>query len=129
MKYSEYTFFYRWRQTTLNDPLEAAKTAWPVPYVEAIFLPEFKIKGNITEKDFQVCSVCHTFHMPAIYCFVLIFLLIYWILIFYCGSFSSVMACGLCCSGLFCLGCGEFSNINIEFMILPHVSDQTWGLD
>lgn len=44
----------RWHQTTLSDPLEAAKTAWPVPYVEAIFLPEFKIKGDITGRDFQV---------------------------------------------------------------------------
>ncbi|XP_021929735.1 serine/threonine-protein kinase S6KL-like isoform X2 [Zootermopsis nevadensis] len=46
----------RWRQTTLSDPLEAAKTAWPVSYVEAVFLPEFKIKGDITERDFQVIS-------------------------------------------------------------------------
>ncbi|KAJ4439210.1 hypothetical protein ANN_07329 [Periplaneta americana] len=44
----------RWHQTTLSDPLVAAKTAWPVPYVEAIFLPEFKIKGETTEKDFMV---------------------------------------------------------------------------
>lgn len=46
----------RWHQATLNDPLEAAKTAWPVPYIEAIFLPEFKIKGSVTERDFQVVS-------------------------------------------------------------------------
>jgi hypothetical protein len=50
----QFEFVYRWHQTTLSDPLEAAKTAWPVPYVEAIFLPEFKIKGDVTGKDFQV---------------------------------------------------------------------------
>lgn len=54
MKNKHFEFVYRWRQTTLSDPLEAAKTAWPVSYVEAVFLPEFKIKGDITERDFQV---------------------------------------------------------------------------
>jgi hypothetical protein len=49
-------FVCRWHQTTLTDPLVASKTAWPVPYVEAVFLPEFKIKGDITERDFEVCT-------------------------------------------------------------------------
>lgn len=56
MQNKHFEYVYRWHQTTLSDPLEAAKTAWPVPYVEAIFLPEFKIKGDITERDFQVCT-------------------------------------------------------------------------
>ncbi|GLH08050.1 Serine/threonine-protein kinase S6KL [Gryllus bimaculatus] len=43
----------RWHERTLNDPLVAAKTAWPVPYIEAIFLPEFKIKGDVSEEDFE----------------------------------------------------------------------------
>jgi hypothetical protein len=53
----QFEFVYRWHQTTLSDPLEAAKTAWPVSYVEAIFLPEFKIKGDVTGRDFQVLLV------------------------------------------------------------------------
>jgi hypothetical protein len=56
VKNKHFECVYRWHQTTLSDPLEAAKTAWPVSYVEAVFLPEFKIKGDITERDFQVCT-------------------------------------------------------------------------
>ncbi|XP_049787214.1 serine/threonine-protein kinase S6KL [Schistocerca cancellata] len=44
----------RWNNSTLTDPLEASKTAWPVPYIEAAFLPEFKIKGDVTENSFEV---------------------------------------------------------------------------
>ncbi|XP_063983667.1 serine/threonine-protein kinase S6KL [Diachasmimorpha longicaudata] len=33
-----------WSEGTLNDPLNSAKTAWPVPRFEAIFLPEFKVR-------------------------------------------------------------------------------------
>ncbi|XP_039292875.1 serine/threonine-protein kinase S6KL-like [Nilaparvata lugens] len=39
---------HRWRQSTLDNPLEASKTAWPVSHVEALFLPEFKIKEKNT---------------------------------------------------------------------------------
>uniref|UniRef100_A0A915AXU0 Protein kinase domain-containing protein n=1 Tax=Parascaris univalens TaxID=6257 RepID=A0A915AXU0_PARUN len=32
------------------------KCAWPVPWLEAIFIPEFPIKSTITEKDFAVLN-------------------------------------------------------------------------
>ena len=51
------TFFFvhcRWQEKTLTDPLVAAKTAWPVPFIEALFLPDFKINADITEKSFEV---------------------------------------------------------------------------
>jgi len=32
-----------------------------VPYVEAIFLPEFKIKGDVTGRDFQVLLFLYLF--------------------------------------------------------------------
>jgi hypothetical protein len=34
-----------------------------VPYVEAIFLPEFKIKGDVTGKDFQVLLFLYLFFL------------------------------------------------------------------
>lgn len=45
-----------WRESTLSNPYHVAKATWPVPYIEALFLPEFKIKGPITETDFQILS-------------------------------------------------------------------------
>ncbi|XP_034240870.1 serine/threonine-protein kinase S6KL [Thrips palmi] len=44
----------RWKESTLSNPYHIAKATWPVPYIEAVFLPEFKIKGPITESSFQV---------------------------------------------------------------------------
>ncbi|XP_063226239.1 serine/threonine-protein kinase S6KL isoform X2 [Bacillus rossius redtenbacheri] len=44
----------RWHHSTLNNPLESSKTAWPVPHIEALFLPEFKISGDVNENDFKV---------------------------------------------------------------------------
>jgi len=41
----------------LNDRFEAAKTAWPVPLIEAAFLPEFKIGVHINERSFEVSNI------------------------------------------------------------------------
>lgn len=46
----------RWKESTLNNPYHIAKTTWPVPYIEAIFLPDFNIKGPVTELNFQVVN-------------------------------------------------------------------------
>ncbi|XP_068633589.1 serine/threonine-protein kinase S6KL isoform X2 [Battus philenor] len=45
----------RWNDSTLNNHLEASKTAWPVTHKESIFLPEFPITTHLN-KDFQVIS-------------------------------------------------------------------------
>ncbi|XP_065348069.1 serine/threonine-protein kinase S6KL [Cloeon dipterum] len=45
---------HRWRESTLNDRFEAAKTAWPVPLIEAAFLPEFKIGVSMNEQSFEL---------------------------------------------------------------------------
>jgi len=37
-----------------------------VPYVEAIFLPEFKIKGDVTGRDFQVLLFLYLFYLRKI---------------------------------------------------------------
>ncbi|XP_014254335.1 serine/threonine-protein kinase S6KL [Cimex lectularius] len=37
-----------WRESTLTDPFESIKTAWPVPFIESLFLPDFKI--NFTDE-------------------------------------------------------------------------------
>lgn len=44
----------RWNDSTLKNPLEASKTAWPVAHKESIFLPEFPIKTDLLQKDFQI---------------------------------------------------------------------------
>ncbi|XP_059488241.1 serine/threonine-protein kinase S6KL isoform X2 [Neocloeon triangulifer] len=47
---------HRWRESTLNDKFEAAKTAWPVPLIEAAFLPEFKIGTDVNEHSFELLN-------------------------------------------------------------------------
>ncbi|XP_050684701.1 serine/threonine-protein kinase S6KL isoform X2 [Leptidea sinapis] len=44
----------RWNDSTLNSPLEASKTAWPVAHQESIFLPEFQITTDLYKKDFEI---------------------------------------------------------------------------
>ncbi|VVC97551.1 unnamed protein product [Leptidea sinapis] len=44
----------RWHDSTLNSPLEASKTAWPVAHQESIFLPEFQITTDLYKKDFEI---------------------------------------------------------------------------
>ncbi|XP_074643280.1 serine/threonine-protein kinase S6KL-like isoform X2 [Tubulanus polymorphus] len=47
----------RVHQTTLADPYAATKTAWPVPLLEGLFLPEYRIKSDIDLEDFEVLDV------------------------------------------------------------------------
>ena len=49
-----FIFFYRWNDSTLSDPFLASKTAWPVPHIESLFLPEFKINSLIQSEQFKV---------------------------------------------------------------------------
>ncbi|XP_041979060.1 serine/threonine-protein kinase S6KL isoform X1 [Aricia agestis] len=44
----------RWNESTLNSPLEASKTAWPVANKESIFLPEFPITTDLQQKQFVI---------------------------------------------------------------------------
>lgn len=44
----------RWNDSTLKNPLEASKTAWPVAHKESIFQPEFPITTNLLQKDFLI---------------------------------------------------------------------------
>ncbi|XP_026327706.1 serine/threonine-protein kinase S6KL [Hyposmocoma kahamanoa] len=44
----------RWNDTTLRNPLEASKTAWPVTHQESLFLPEFPITSDLLQKDFEI---------------------------------------------------------------------------
>lgn len=44
----------RWNDSTLNNPLDASKTAWPVAHKESIFLPEFPITTDLLQKDFEI---------------------------------------------------------------------------
>jgi len=45
--------FYRWKDLTI-DRLKASKTIWPIPQIEQVFLPDFKIKSQINEYSFKV---------------------------------------------------------------------------
>lgn len=40
--------------TSMNDRLKASKTVWPIPQIEQVFLPDFKIKPQINENSFEV---------------------------------------------------------------------------
>ncbi|CAH2096047.1 unnamed protein product [Euphydryas editha] len=44
----------RWNDSTLKNPLEASKTAWPVAHKESIFLPEYLITTELVQKDFEI---------------------------------------------------------------------------
>uniref|UniRef100_A0A8D8W4Y1 Serine/threonine-protein kinase S6KL n=1 Tax=Cacopsylla melanoneura TaxID=428564 RepID=A0A8D8W4Y1_9HEMI len=44
----------QWQDSTLNNPYKAAQTAWPVPQIEALFLPEFSIQGLVTLEHFEM---------------------------------------------------------------------------
>lgn len=44
----------RWNKSTLDNPLEASKTAWPVANKESIFLPEFPITTELEQKNFEI---------------------------------------------------------------------------
>ncbi|XP_077286044.1 autophagy-related protein 101 isoform X1 [Arctopsyche grandis] len=46
----------RWNNSTLSSPLLASKTAWPVPYVESLFLPEFKINSDFQTKKYELLN-------------------------------------------------------------------------
>ncbi|XP_052741469.1 serine/threonine-protein kinase S6KL isoform X2 [Bicyclus anynana] len=46
----------RWNDSTLKNPLEASKTAWPVAHKESIFLPEFPITTDLIQKDFEIIA-------------------------------------------------------------------------
>lgn len=45
--------FCRWKDLTI-DRLKASKTIWPIPQIEQVFLPDFKIKSQINEYSFKV---------------------------------------------------------------------------
>lgn len=45
---------FRWNDSTLRNPLEASKTAWPVAHKESIFLPEFPITTDLNQQDFEI---------------------------------------------------------------------------
>lgn len=49
-----YFIYCRWNDSTLRNPLEASKTAWPVAHKESIFLPEFPITTDLLQKDFVI---------------------------------------------------------------------------
>ncbi|KAJ8680022.1 hypothetical protein QAD02_015809 [Eretmocerus hayati] len=46
-----------WSVNTLSDPLNLAKTAWPVPRFELIFLPEFPVRENPLKDDYTFIDI------------------------------------------------------------------------
>jgi len=40
--------------TIIIDRLKFSKTVWPIPQIEQVFLPDFKIKPQINEHSFEV---------------------------------------------------------------------------
>lgn len=38
------------------ERLNASKTVWPIPQINQIFLPDFKIKPQINEHSFEVTA-------------------------------------------------------------------------
>lgn len=50
----------QWNERTLSSPLISSKTAWPVPLMESLFLPEFKIRDDISEDSFVIIGSIST---------------------------------------------------------------------
>jgi hypothetical protein len=48
----------KYQTSSLRNPYRRSSTNFPVRGHEAMFLPEFSIKGKITEADFEVELVC-----------------------------------------------------------------------
>jgi hypothetical protein len=44
----------RWHHDGTVDRYAASKTAWPVPLVESLFLPDYEIKAEQELDDFEV---------------------------------------------------------------------------
>ncbi|XP_060837519.1 serine/threonine-protein kinase S6KL isoform X1 [Rhopalosiphum padi] len=42
----------KWQDSTI-DRLKASKTVWPIPQIEQVFLPDFKIRSQINEYSFK----------------------------------------------------------------------------
>ncbi|XP_077995830.1 ribosomal protein S6 kinase-related protein-like [Glandiceps talaboti] len=42
------------RSSTLTNPYAASLTKWPVPQVEAVFLPEYEVKHYMAETEFEI---------------------------------------------------------------------------
>lgn len=49
-----FQFIKRWNDATLTDPLNSSKTCWPVPHIESIFLPHFKVDPNNFESNYTI---------------------------------------------------------------------------
>ncbi|XP_019621028.1 PREDICTED: serine/threonine-protein kinase S6KL-like isoform X1 [Branchiostoma belcheri] len=47
----------RRKHSTLTNEYRLARTSWPVPQLEALFLPEYGIKQGVTERDFDVIGI------------------------------------------------------------------------
>ena len=46
----------KYHTSSLRNPYRRSSTNFPVHGHEALFLPEFSIKGKVTEADFEVIS-------------------------------------------------------------------------
>jgi len=42
---------------SINDRLKSSKTVWPVPQIEQVFLPDFKIRPQINEHSFEILEL------------------------------------------------------------------------
>lgn len=46
---------YRFHDSAIiNNRFKASKTLWPIPQIEQVFLPDFKIKSPVNEHSFEV---------------------------------------------------------------------------
>lgn len=52
--FKTFYFGYRYNSTIFSENLKASKTVWPVPQINQVFLPDFKIKSLINEHSFEV---------------------------------------------------------------------------
>lgn len=47
----------KYKTQSLSDPFRHAHTNYPVYTHESLFLPEFSVKGKVTEGDFEICDI------------------------------------------------------------------------
>lgn len=60
-------FYLRWNEKTLISPLSLAKTTWPVPCFESLFLPEFKIRDDVSEDSFSIVGTISSGAFSKVY--------------------------------------------------------------
>ncbi|KAK6637849.1 hypothetical protein RUM44_008271 [Polyplax serrata] len=60
-------FFTRCNQKAVESSLNSSKTTWPIPYFQSLFLPEFKIRHEVSEESFSILQAISSGAYSSVY--------------------------------------------------------------